>query len=92
MLPSIHVLEKYSIFKNIISRCIYLCEKLKASDKHNLIDSKLRLNLFLLSMKDNANININEYNILGNEGKADAFFIKGLKEKDKSSFLISKII
>ena len=87
MLPSIYVTEKYSNFKNIISKCIYLFDKLNDLGEHGLMASKQRLNLFLLSMRESAYFNVEDFLILGEQGKADALFIRGLKLKHIESFL-----
>ena len=89
MVPSIYVEDKYSNFKTVITRFLHLCDKLKESDINNVMDSKQRLNLYFLSMKENPIINFDEFNLLGDEGKANAYFINGLKKKDKDSFLNS---
>ena len=87
MLPSIYISEKYSNFKNIISKCIYLCDKLKDPEWDDFLNSKQRLNLFLLSKKDNPYLNLEEFNLLGEQGMADAHFIIGLKQKNIKSLL-----
>ena len=80
MLPSVHILGKHSNLETIINNCINL------SEKFNLTDSKQRLNLFLLSKKENPNINLEDFKLLGDQGKADAYFINGLKQNNKESF------
>ena len=88
MLPSIYVTKKNSELKNIISKFKYLCDILEKSCEQNLKKSKLRLELFSLSIKGmKEDLNIDEFNLLGKQGRADAFFIKGLKLKDKDSLL-----
>ena len=89
MLPSIYAFKKYSNFKIIMSKCLHLCDKLKESDKYNLLDSKQRLNLFFLSMKEKSTIDFDKISLLGDEGKANAYFINGIKKKDVESFLNS---
>ena len=71
-----------SISKSNLNKCITLCEKLEDNIKNNFLNSKQRLNLYLLSLSENPHNNY-DFNLLGDQGKADAFFIKGLKEKDK---------
>ena len=88
MLPSLYVKRKYSELKNIISKSIHLCDKLGKTKEQNLNKSRQRLELFSLSaknIKENRNININEFNLLGEQGKADAYFLKGFKLKDIES-------
>ena len=89
MLPSIYILEKNWLIKKIISKCIYFCDKLNYFDEYNLLDSRQRLSLFLFSIKENPILNIEEFNLLGYEGLAEAYFINGLKKKDIQSFLDS---
>ena len=91
MLPSIYVPMKYSSFKNIISRCIHICDKIKI-DNQGLIDSKQRLNLFYSSMNDNPNVDIEKYHLLGDQGMADAYFIKGLKNSNNNIESFEKAI
>ena len=80
MLPSSYFLKKEC--KNIIKKCIYLSEQL------NLNSGKKRLQLFLYSLEANPviepeNFGMEEHE---NEGKAEAYFIKGLKNNDIHSF------
>ena len=90
MLPSIKGIEKYSVCKNIIFKCLYLCDKLMDSININFMDSKQRLNLFLLSKKENPKkINVDEFSLLGNEAKVYAYFIDGIKEKNIKAFFTS---
>ena len=86
MVPSIYVVDKYSNFKTVMTKFLHLCDKLRESDKYNVMDSKQRLNLFFLSMKENPIINFDEFNLLGEEGKANVYFINGLKKNEKDSF------
>ena len=78
MLPSAFISEKNSKIRNILSKCIYICDKLK-SDGSNFIKVRQMLNLFLDSLKENPTVNLEKYNILGDEGIAEANFIYGLK-------------
>ena len=90
MLPSIYVTKKNSELKNIIYYFKHLCDILEKSCEQNLKKSKLRLELFSLSMKsmkEDQTINIDEFNLLGKQGRADALFIRGFKLKDKDSLL-----
>ena len=84
-----------SISKNNLNKSITLCEKLEKNMKNNFLKSKQRLNLYLLSISDNPQNNF-DFNLLGDQGNADAFFIKGLKEKEKElkleNFSNSKIL
>ena len=80
MLPSSYFLKKEC--KNIIKKCIYLSEKLK------LNRGQKRLLLFLYSLEaspviEPENFGMDEHD---NEGKAEAYFIKGLKNNDINSF------
>ena len=79
MLPSAYIYEKNSKIKNVISRCIYICDKLKFSDECNLMNSRQRLLLFLESLKENPTLNLDKFNLLGDEGKAELYFINGIK-------------
>ena len=95
MLPSIFISNVYSSKekneknstkkKEIISKCIYICDKLK-SDEGNLMKERQRLNLFLESLKENPTLNLEKFNLLGDEGKAEIFFINGLKLHQENYF------
>ena len=85
MLPTIYSAPKNPSFKNIITRCIHLCDKIKINNK-SLMDSKQRLNLFYSSMKEAVNVDEQNFDLLGDQGMADAYFIKGLKNKDIKYF------
>ena len=85
MLPSAFISEKNSKIKNVLSKCIYICDKLK-SDEGNLMVVRQRLNLFLESLKENPTVNFEKFNLLGDEGKAEANFIYGLKLHKKVYF------
>ena len=88
MLPSIHISGKYT--RNIISRSLGICKQLKEEKNYTIMDSEQRLNLFLLSIKENPTIiNTNQFFHLGDQGKIDLLFIKGLKHKDIESFKTS---
>ena len=92
MLPSIHISEKNT--KNIISRSLGICKQLKVENKYNIMELEQRLNLFLLSIKENpTTINENQFLLLGDQGMVYTLFIKGLKYKDIQAFETSiKII
>jgi len=85
MLPSAFISEKNSKIRNVLSKCIYICDKLK-SDEGNLMEVRQRLNLFLESLKENPTVNFEKFNLLGDEGKAEANFIYGLKLHKKEYF------
>ena len=88
MLPSIFnskTTETNSIKKDIISKCIFICDKLM-SDEGNLMEVRQRLNLFLESLKKNPTINLDKFNLLGDEGKAEAYFLYGLKLHNQDLF------
>ena len=88
MLPSAYIGEKISSLKFVIKYCIYFCEQLKESEDNNLLKSKQRLNLFLLSTKtEKIQLTKEDYYLLGDEGEAEALFICGLKNKDVELFL-----
>ena len=89
MLPSVYIMGKNSNVKKVISKCIYFSDKLNFLDEKNLLDSRQRLSLFLYSIKENPILNLEEFNLLGNEGKAEAYFINGLKNNDIQSFFNS---
>ena len=85
MLPSIHISGKYT--KNIISRSLTLCKKLRVENKAYIKELEQKLNLFLLSIKENPTvIDEKQFISLGDQGKIDTLFIKGLKYKDIQAF------
>ena len=79
LLPSSFFLKK--ICKKIINKCIYLSEQLE------LNDGKKRLLLFLYSLEENPIIEPEYFKMDENEseGIAEAYFLKGLKNKDEYS-------
>ena len=81
MLPSISKINLY--------KCITLCEKLERNIKNSFLNSKQRLNLYLLSLRKNSEIDYFDFSLLGEQGNADAFFIMGLKQKNINYFLKS---
>ena len=78
-----------SISKNTLNKCIYLSEKLDINIKNHFLNSKLRLNLYLLSLRKSPEEENYNFNLLGDQGNADAFFIIGLKQKNIDYFLKS---
>ena len=78
-----------SISKINLNKCINLCAKLEMNIKNIFLNSKQRLNLYLLSLRKNIEENNFDFNLLGDQGNADAFFIIGLKQKNIQSFLKS---
>ena len=78
MLPSIFISEENSKIKDIILNCINICDKLK-SDEGNMMEAIQRLNLFLESLEKNPTVNLENFNLLGDEGKAEIYFLNGLK-------------
>ena len=87
MLPSCFFLS--SICKNLINKCINIF------NLFNILELELgskRLLLFLKSLENNPIININDFEFDSKELLAEAYFLKGLKDKDKNSFEKSKEI
>ena len=85
MLPSIFISETNLKIKDVILKCIYICDKLK-SDEGELMKVRQRLNLFFESLENNPTVNLEKFNLLGDEGKAEAYFLYGLKLQKQDLF------
>ena len=79
MLPSCFFFN--SIGKNIIKKCMIICDK-----QLNLKLGSKRLLLFLKSLENNPQIDEKDFEFDSKELLAEAYFLKGLKEKNKFWF------